>query len=139
MRTADKVIDEIYKLINIDEVHSKINGIIYKIKRGFNPNKPDSFDIVINSLPIINSDTQPITVFINAYKENFEKTGTPDIDSFVALAEILITAIEAYNQLSGMFLSIKIIEQNILNDNERKNTSYLSIRLQCYIENDSEE
>lgn len=136
MRTADKVIDEIYKLIDIDAVRGKIDGEIYKIKRAVNA---DKFDIVINSLPIVNLDTQSITVFINAYKENFEKTGTPDVDSFVALAEVIITAIEAYTGISGMFLSIKIIEQNILNDNERKNTSYLSIRLQCYIENDSEE
>jgi len=131
MRTAESVLDAIYTVINVTTVTTLIDGSIYKIKR---PVNSDNFDIVLNCLPIQKGDTQSVTVFINAYKENFESTGTPDISGLDALAVALITAIEAYSKTAGMFLSIEITDQNIMNDKDRKNTSYLSIRLLCYVE-----
>jgi len=66
--------------------------------------------------------------------EDFPENGLPQYSFFDSIAKALIDRIEDYEKTRGKFLSMEIIDQGILNDNERKNTSYCSIRLLCHIE-----
>jgi hypothetical protein len=132
MRTTFDVADMIYNILNAAAVNNAIDGMIYKGKKPVNSEKQD---IVINTLPISNDDTQRITVIINCYSKNFEATGTQDIATMKIIAEAVITELESYSKTEGTYFQYDVINQIVMNDNDQKNMSYVSIRLNCWIEN----
>lgn len=136
MKTESVVLRRIYKIINSTAILESLDGGgIYLKKR---PSDSNLIDIVINNLPIQSGDTQSIIVFINVYAENFPKTGLPNYKRLDGTTRFIMQVLEEYknnyNLHTEEFLSLEIIDQGVMNDSERKNTSYSSIRLQCYIE-----
>jgi len=131
MKSEQAVLNILYKYFNVGDITALLDGSIYLKKR---PVNSDLKDLVINNLPIQEGDTQSVTVFLNAYALNYAKNGLPQIVYLDKIANALITRIESYVKTTGVFLSMEIIDQGVLNDTERKNTSYSSIRLLCNIE-----
>ena len=135
MRTDSDVINYIYSIINVSGVTSIIDGIIYK---GIKKINSELQDIVILSLPVNNNDTQSATVIINAFCVDFIETGTQNRAKLTSIANAIITALESYVKTAGVYFQYDIISQNIIKSEEQENMSYVSIRLNCWIENDSE-
>jgi phospholipid N-methyltransferase len=131
MKTEYDVLKILYDYFDHVIVNALLDGAIYLKKRPSNSNKKD---LVISCLPIISGDTQRIIVFLNVFAEDFHENGLPQYSFFDSIAKALIDRIEDYDKTRGEFLSMEIIDQGVVNDNERKNTSYCSIRLLCYIE-----
>jgi phospholipid N-methyltransferase len=131
MKTEYDVLTILYDYFDHVIVNALLDGAIYLKKRPSNSNKKD---LVISCLPILSGDTQRIVVFLNVFAEDFPENGLPQYSFFDSIAKALIDRIEDYEKTRGKFLSMEIIDQGILNDNERKNTSYCSIRLLCHIE-----
>jgi len=131
MKTESDVLCILYDYFDHVTVTSLLDGAIYRKKRPSNSNKND---LVISCLSILSGDTQRIIVFLNTFAQNFPENGMPQEEFLDSIAKALIKLVNDYEKTKGEFLSMEIIDQGIVNDNERKNTSYCSIRLECYIE-----
>lgn len=129
MRTEYTLLQTIYNAI-VSVKSSLDGGEIYLKKR---PVNSDKVDVVIGNLPILEGDTLDMVAFINIYANNLESSGLPEYVLLDKITTEIINLINNYSQ-GSTFISLEIISQGILNDNENKNTSYSSIRLQCYIE-----
>jgi len=124
-------LNRIYAILNIPGITSLLSGSIYVSKRPSTSNKQD---IVISSLDNDAEDTQTVTVIIDVFCNDFPETGTRDNAFFASIFRAIDNALIAYSPVPD-YLGMKKIGELIFNDNERKYTSILSIRMLVYITN----
>ncbi len=134
MKTTFDLVDHLFDIINVPTVKTEIDGAVYQFKKPLNSEKQD---IVILSLPINSEATQKMTAIINAYCKNFAKTGTQNIKKLKKIAATILEVLESYVKIKGTYFQFDIVSQNVMNDYDQKNMSYVSIRLNCYIENNN--
>jgi len=134
MKTAFDIVALLYDIIDVESVTTKIDGNVYQFKKPLNSQKQD---IVILSLPIDDGDPQRMTAVINAFCVNYPEVGTQNIDKLEEITKAIISVLEAYVKTNGIYFQYSIVSQNVMNDYDQKNMSYVSIRLNCYIENNN--
>ena len=131
MRTIFEIGQKVFKLINVNAVTATIDGAVYRQKSPINSNLKN---IVITTLPIQDGfgvQMQEGIFFINIFAPDF-KNGQPDLTSLKAVSDAVITVIEAHTDTENF--SIQILSQDVLNDQDHKLLSFLSLRCEYFIE-----
>ncbi len=131
-KTTFDILAKVSSIIKVVGVTTTIDGQIYRRKK---PKESKVRDIVLTTLPIqdeIGSDLQTGVMFINCYAVN-DGDGIPDETKLKATTDAVITAVEAYVK-TNEFFQMKIIDESLLPDNNAKGMSFMSLRVEYYIE-----
>lgn len=127
MLTEKMVVDNIYQLINTEEVNSVITGKIYKYVR---PYSSDKTDIVIVPLPIQSGEPQRCVFNLNIYNKIIEATGTPNATELDNIAKQLISILEEGNANDSVIFSFNTV--GTMADMDRKDTMFKNIRVEAF-------
>lgn len=132
MKTTIDINDILYPIVNVASVKATIgDSRIYRNKKPLNS---ELQDIVI--LPLSNYVGDEVAndsvCIINCFCKNFDNS-TPDITKLRATLNAVVAVIEAYNNLNNYYI-FEIVNQILLQDTEQISMSYVSLRIQCYIE-----
>jgi len=135
MKTTFDINDILFPVINTEEVQATINGRVYRNKKPLNS---ELQDIVIIPLSNYNGDEiiNDATFMVNCYAKNFNN-GAPDIAKLRVIADAVIAEIEAYNASNNYYV-FEITNQILLQDIDQISMSYVNLRINCFIEKETE-
>jgi hypothetical protein len=134
MKSTFDVLDKIYPVVNVASVRSTLNtgGKVYRNAR---PVNSDYRDIVVLVLPIAcgtDIDLQSCVIIINCFAKDIEP-GIPDDKNLDAMTTAVLTVLEAYASTTTYF-DMEITSQGVMEDMDKPDTSYSSIRVNCTIQ-----
>ncbi len=132
-RSVFEVGQKIFKILNVTDVTDLIDGEIYREKSTLNN---DLKNIVINTLPISDGygvQMQEGIFFVNIFTLDLSN-GIPDLESLKTISDAVVEELESFTDATENF-SFEILSQDVMNDQVHKLLSYLSLRIQYFIEN----
>jgi len=131
MKTTFDILDEIYPILNVSSVTGKIDGEVSRNNKKLNS---ELQDIVI--LPLDNRRgqvIQPGIFIINCFCKKLDN-GLHNETKLKEITDAVIAVLEAHNNTGNPYFYFKIFNQLLYNDNEQKNMSYVSIRINTTIQ-----
>lgn len=129
MKSGFYIVDKVFQLINIGSVSNLISGNILKHRRPLNSQNQD---VVILTLTNPNNFVQNGVLIINIHAEDIG--GQPDVDTLNAVGESIKTIIDDYSSTDGEYFELKISHEKIISDADQTGWSYLSYRIEFFIE-----
>lgn len=131
MKTTFDILDEIYPILNVEAVTSLIDG---EVCRNNKPLSSELQDVVILPLDNRNGEViQPGVFIINCFCKKLNN-GLHNETKLIEITDAVISALQDYYNTGDPYFYFKIVNQLIFNDNEQKNMSYVSIRINTIIE-----
>lgn len=132
MSTTFDALERLYPVLNVVSVTTLLDGRVYRRKKPLNSEKRD---IVIVPLELRDGDgldVQPGTTFINAFAPNFSD-GRPNESTLNTIADMILKKISAFSQ-GSTYCHFEVISENLMQDQDQPNMSYVSIRLRNIIQ-----
>jgi len=128
MKTAIKITEFIYKILNVTDLTSIISGKICRLDK---PKSSEKQDIVINSLPLPRGyhKMQNTVININCYAKNIN--GIPNINKLTQIQDKVIDILKNYEQHDNNFY-YEVVETQVLEEIQQNSMSFVNIKLNIH-------